>query len=100
MTKNASNELWLSPLSTYEALTLHHKKRVYLAGDLDAWLSLGTREAVLTQEIATEARRFQLHQDPIDRILAANALVLDLTLVTEDEQLLKVTNVRTLANRT
>ncbi|HZE27061.1 MAG TPA: PIN domain-containing protein [Terriglobales bacterium] len=38
-------------------------------------------------------------QDPADRILAATAQVLDLTLVTADERLLGLGNIRTLANR-
>ena len=40
-----------------------------------------------------------LHQDPADRILAATAEVLDLTLVTADERLLGLGTIRTLANR-
>jgi PIN domain nuclease of toxin-antitoxin system len=100
--KDEQNELWLSPISTWEALTLHHKGRVKLHGELPAWVAqatAGMKEAVLTHEIMLAARQLPLHQDPSDRMLAATALVLDLTLVTADERLLGLGTVRTLANR-
>jgi PIN domain nuclease of toxin-antitoxin system len=100
--KDEANELWLSPISTYEALTLHHKKRFEINGNLTEWLAratAGTREAPLTHEIALVARQLSLHQDPADRILAATAEVLDLTLVTADERLLGLGTIRTMANR-
>ncbi len=99
---SAENELWLSPISTWEALTLHYKGRVRLAGNVRDWLAkaiVGTREAPLTHEIAVVARELPLHQDPSDRLLAATAQVLDLTLVTADERLLGLGNIKTLANR-
>jgi len=37
--------------------------------------------------------------DPADRFLAATAQVLDLTLVTADERLLGLRNIKSLANR-
>jgi PIN domain nuclease of toxin-antitoxin system len=100
--KNEANELWLSPISTYEALTLHYKRRFEIDGNLTEWLAratAGTREAPLTHEIALVARQLPLHQDPADRILAATAEVLDLTLVTADERLLGLGTIRTLGNR-
>jgi PIN domain nuclease of toxin-antitoxin system len=100
--KDQENELWLSPMSTYEALTLHYKGRFEIDGDLSTWLAratAGTREAPLTHEIALVARQLQMHQDPADRILAATAEVLDLTLVTADERLLGLGTIRTLGNR-
>jgi PIN domain nuclease of toxin-antitoxin system len=100
--KNESNELWLSPISTWEALTLNFKGRIHLRGDLVDWLAratAGTREAPLTHEIALIARQLPLHQDPADRILAATAQVLDLTLATADARLLGLAEIRTLANR-
>ena len=36
------NELWLSPISTWEALTLHKKGRVQLHGDLTEWVARAT----------------------------------------------------------
>ncbi len=100
--KDEGNELWLSPISTWEALTLNFKGRIHIEGNLAEWLAqatAGTREAPLTHEIALVARQLQLHQDPADRILAATAEVLDLTLVTADERLLGLGTIRTLANR-
>jgi PIN domain nuclease of toxin-antitoxin system len=100
--KDEANELWLSPISTYEALTLHYKGRFEIDGNLAEWLAratAGTREAPLTHEIALVVRQFSLHQDPADRILAATTEVLDLTLVTTDERLLGLGTIRTLGNR-
>ena len=97
-----TNELWLSPISTWEVLTLNFKGRIHLRGDLIDWVAratAGTREAPLTHEIAVVARQLPLHQDPADRILAATAQVLDLVLATADERLLGIGQVRTLANR-
>jgi PIN domain nuclease of toxin-antitoxin system len=101
--RNPENELWLSPISTWEALTLHEKARIDLPADLDAWVARATarfREAPLTHEIAAVARRLPLpHRDPADRFLAATAQVLDLTLVTADVNLLGLGDISTLANR-
>jgi len=100
--KDEQNELWLSPISTWEALTLHKKGRVHLHGDLAEWVAratAGIKEAVLTHEIVTVARELDLHKDPSDRMLAATAIVLGLTLVTADDRLLELTSLKTLANR-
>lgn len=100
--RNEENELWLSPISSWEALTLHAKGRVNLGNDLDDWISratAGTREAPLTQEIAFAASQLPLHQDPADRFLAATAQVLNLVLATADQRLLGLGDIRTLANR-
>src|SRR5262249_29789687 len=89
--KDPQSEIWLSPISTYEALTLNFKGRYRIEGDIDEWLSqavAGTHEAPLTHEIALVARGLQMHQDPVDRMLAATAQVLDMTLVTADRSLL------------
>jgi PIN domain nuclease of toxin-antitoxin system len=99
--KDQQNELWLSPISTWEVLTLHHKGRIQLRGDLSEWIAKatsGTKEAPITHEIAFAARQLPLHQDPADRLIAATALVLDLTLVTADERLLILEDIKTLAN--
>jgi len=100
--KDPRNELWLSPISTWEILTLHHKGKIKLKLDADEWIAKatsGTNEAPVTHEIAMASRRLPLHQDPADRMIAATALVLDLTLVTADERLLELTAVKTLASR-
>jgi PIN domain nuclease of toxin-antitoxin system len=101
--RDANNELWLSPISTWEALTLHDKGRVYLAADVEEWIARNTapfREAPLTHEISLAARQLTLVQrDPADRFLAATAKVLDLTLLTADVKLLGLGEISTLANR-
>ena len=100
--RDSANEIWLSPISTWEALLLHTKGKIRLSVDLVEWLAestAGLREALLTHEIALVAQQLQLHQDPADRFLAATAQVLDLTLVTADERLLDSANIKTLANR-
>jgi len=100
--QDRQNELWLSPMSTWEALTLNQKGRIRINEDLTTWLTratAGTREAPFTHEIALVARQLSMHQDPADRILAATAEVLDLTLVTADERLLGLGTIRTMANR-
>jgi len=101
--RNPANELWLSPISTWEALVLHAKGRIRLQGNLGEWVALATaplREAPLTHEIVLAARELSLaHPDPADRFLAATANVLDLTLVTADRKLLGLGEIATLANR-
>jgi PIN domain nuclease of toxin-antitoxin system len=91
--KDEQNELWLSPISTREALALHQKGRIDLQGDLGAWVShatKGIKEAVLTHEIMFAARQLPLHQDPSDRMLAAAALVLELTLVISPQAVTRI----------
>lgn len=101
--RDARNELWLSPVSTWEALLLHAKGRIRLGGDLREWVDKATtrlREAPLTHEIVVAAQELPLaHTDPADRFLAATAEVLGLTLVTADRRLLGLGKIATLANR-
>ena len=101
--RNPGNELWLSPISTWEALTLNAKGRIRLPDDLARWMAEATApllEAPLTHEIAFTARQLPLpHNDPADRFLAATAQRLRLTLVTADSSLLGLGEISTLANR-
>ena len=101
--RDPANEVWLSPISTWEALTLHAKGRLELSADLGDWVRRATapfREAPLSHEVALASRRLSFaHQDPADRLLAATAKVLDLTLVTADVRLLGLGEIATLANR-
>ncbi len=99
------NELWLSPMSTWEFLILVEKRRIELDGKVDDWLAEAGRraplnEAPITHEIARESRLVELpHEDPVDRFLAATARVLDLTLITGDERLVRSRACRVLANK-
>lgn len=101
--RSNDNELWLSPISTWEALTLNAKGRIKLPASLSEWVSSATRpfqEAPLTHEIALASRQLALpHNDPSDRFLAATAQILKLTLVTADANLLGLGEIQTLANR-
>ena len=100
---NTANELWLSPVSTWEVLMLHRKKRLFLPAHPDDWLPTALagiqQHAPLTHEIVLAAEKLSLHQDPADRFIAATALVHDLTLVTADQRLLGLGHIRALANR-
>jgi len=103
--ESPDNELWLSPVSTWELLILIEKGRVAVDKDPVPWVAevsraVALREASLTHEVAVESRVVDLpHQDPADRFLAATARVYDLTLVTADDRLLGSRRIATLANR-
>jgi PIN domain nuclease of toxin-antitoxin system len=103
--ENPSNELWLSPISLWEVLTLCQKGRLILDPNPQAWIAdtldtIPMREAQVTYEVAQETGRVQLpHRDPADRFLVATARVYDLTLATADEHLPKARQVAVLANR-
>lgn len=97
-----SNELWLSPVSVWEALTLMQKGRIRVQNPF-GWVERAAeqlREAPLTREIVSTGLAMPLpHADPADRFLAATAKVLKLTLVTADQKLLGLGEIATLANR-
>ena len=99
---NPANELWLSPVSVWEALTLMQKGRISMADPFE-WVERAAeqmREAPLTREIVTIGLALPLPQaDPADRFLAATAKVLKLTLVTADQRLLGLGEISSLANR-
>jgi PIN domain nuclease of toxin-antitoxin system len=95
-------KLWLSPVSTWEALLLNAKGRIRLPANLSEWLTAATapmREAPLTDEIVLIAQQLPLPQrDPADRFLVATAQVMDLALVTADDNLLRLGTIRTMKN--
>ena len=99
---NTANELWISPVSVWEALTLMQKGRVRVENPF-GWAKRYTeqlREAPLTSEIVMAGLALSLpHADPADRFLAATAKVLGLTLVTADRNLLDFSEIATLPNR-
>ena len=103
--QSGENELWLSPISVWEATLLAERGRVRVASDATTWVrqlldAMPRREAAITNDIAIMSRQLTLtHQDPADRFLAATACVLGLTLVTADERLLGCTEYDVLANR-
>ena len=100
---NPRNELWLSPVSVWECLTLNAKGKIRIDESLSTWVPRVTaplREAPLTHEIVVAAYHLPTaHPDPADRFLAATAQILDLTLVTADANLLGLGTIQTLGNR-
>ena len=103
--QSGEHELWLSPISVWEATLLAERGRVRVASDAHTWVrqlldAMPRREATITNEIAIMSRQLTLsHQDPADRFLAATARVMGLTLVTADERLLGSTEYDVMANR-
>ncbi len=100
--EDSSNALWFSPISAWELLQLADRGRLHLAPDAPTWIrnsiaTMAVTVAPIGVEIAIASRRIALpHDDPADRLLAATAKVLDLTLVTADERLLGCREIKTL----
>jgi PIN domain nuclease of toxin-antitoxin system len=86
-------ELWLSPISIWEAHLLIERERLSIKESPALWIKkalqlLPVREASLTFAIARRSRTFTVtHQDPADRFIAATALELDIPLLTADKRL-------------
>jgi PIN domain nuclease of toxin-antitoxin system len=103
--QSPGNELWLSPISIWEALMLVERGRLAVEGNPIHWVEemvrrVPRREAALTHEVALRSRRINLpHQDPADRFLAATAAVYQLTLVTADDRLLHSKGFSVMANQ-
>ena len=101
----SANELWLSPISTWELIMLVTKGRIHLEVETEAWIRRALREAPLreaplTHEVAIRTLGMRLpHRDPADAWLAATAAVYDLTLVTADPRLLRSKGFAVLPNR-
>jgi len=102
---DSENELWISPISVWELLTLTRKGRVELNEDPVLWARrtlelLQLHEAPLTTEVALETSAIGIpHSDPADRLIAASARVFELTLVTADAKLIGASGIEVLANR-
>ncbi len=103
--EDSRNELWISPLSIWEILSLCGKGRVKLRGGPSAWFSeafakVSYQEATLTDEVVFATETFRLpHRDPVDTLLVASAKHYDLTLVTADTKLLATKACKVLSNR-
>lgn len=98
---NDDHELWLSPISIWEALLLAEKGRIVLKPTPEDWIQnslqqLNTQQATLSHEIAILSRQLKLnHQDPADRFIAATAIHLNLILATVDNRLTKANWLKT-----
>jgi len=92
--EDSENELWLSPISVWEAHLLAEQRRIELDALPAEWLDrelarFPLRDAPLTRPIAIASRTVLLpHQDPADRFIVATAAVYDLDLVTADHRIL------------
>lgn len=102
--ENSKNELYLSPISIWEAHHLERRKKLRFKEGLGKWLEevlaqVPVREAPFNFAVAVEASRIHLPQSDLgDLLLAATASAFDLTLVTADAQLLECAELKTLAN--
>ena len=98
-------ELWLSPISVWEALTLAGRGRLQLEPDPVVWIERAlaaapVEHAPVTMDVAIVTAALKLaHRDPADRLLVATARVFDLTLVTADRRLIDSQDVAILAGR-
>jgi PIN domain nuclease of toxin-antitoxin system len=98
-----SSELYLSPISVWEALVLARKGRIELHPDPAAWVRIALRKAALRpapfdHRVALQSEdlpRFE-SQDPADRFLVATALVHRFTLATADRAMRRWEPVETL----
>jgi len=95
------NEVFLSPISVWEALLLGEKGRVKFQPDPATWIRTALErfpviEAAVNHEIAIRSRTVDLpHPDPADRFLVATAQVYHARLVTADRRLLRTKVVET-----
>jgi PIN domain nuclease of toxin-antitoxin system len=102
--QNTRNEVYLSPVSIWEARHLERRKRLRIGQTFSQWLKdvmaqAPLREAPFNFAVATAASQIELPQSDVgDVFLAATASVFDLTLVTTDEQLLDCSWLKTLSN--
>ena len=99
------NELWVSPISTWELSLLYDAGRLKLTDGPEVWVQKARaatplHETPLTHEIALATRMVTLpHRDPADRFLAATALVHGLTLVTADRHLAGCKQIKVMLNK-
>ncbi|GAP98518.1 type II toxin-antitoxin system VapC family toxin [Leptolyngbya sp. NIES-2104] len=88
-----ATELWLSPISIWEALLLAERGRISLRSDAVAWINqsleaLKICEAPLDRHIMILSRQIELpHQDPADRFIAATSIYCEVPLATVDTNL-------------
>src|SRR5258708_38965687 len=101
--ENPRNQVYLSPISIWEAHHIGLRKRLRMPGTFQEWLAAALSRTPLLEApfgfaVAAEVPRIHLpHADPGDVFLAATAVAFDLTLVTADSQLLGCKWLRTLA---
>src|SRR5215470_306997 len=102
--RDPENEIWLSPISIWEAMLLHRKGRLEVPEGFTTWLrraltAVPFKEATLTFDVAESLPTISLpHADPADLLLVGSAKVFGLTLVTSDRDLIRANQVPILEN--
>ena len=102
--ESAKNQLWLSPVSIWEAMFLHRKGRLEVPEGFSTWLTRALtvasyHEAAFTFDVAVALATIQLpHTDPADLFLAGSAKAYALTLVTSDRNLLRAKDLSVMEN--
>lgn len=97
-------ELWVSPVSIFEAQAAHRRGRLREIASFSDWVtdSFGRfqlRSADMTWEVGLEGHAFSLpHGDPADHMLVATARAYGLVLVTDDDRIIESQAVAILAN--
>jgi PIN domain nuclease of toxin-antitoxin system len=101
---NPRNELYLSPVSVWEAGLMERRGRLRARQGFSEWLNRALvqtilREAPFSLAVGEEAAAIRLPEsDAGDVFIAATARVYNLTLVTTDHQLLACPWLKTMAN--
>ena len=90
----ARGELLVSALTFWEVAALIRRGRLKLDGSAAAWrrrvLAMGLIEIATSGEIAISADAFgDFPADPIDRFIAASAMIADALLITADSAILR-----------
>ena len=95
-------ERWLSPISVWELGWLVRANRIRLQDDTyrdwcdRALAALPVNEAMVSAEVSITAQEMRLgHRDPADHLIAATAIVYDLTLLTIDGRLTRISGLKT-----
>jgi PIN domain nuclease of toxin-antitoxin system len=102
--EDVQNQLWLSPISIWEALLLHRKRRLKIPEGFSTWVTralttLPLIEAPLNFEVAAALTAVSLpHADPADHFLAASAKAFGLTLITSDRNLIRTKEISVMEN--
>lgn len=93
--EDVENEIWLSPITTWEIIVLAEKGRIKLDDAPVSWINnvldaIPFKQAFLSHEVAMQSTLVNLpHRDPADRFIVASAIVYGLTLVTADKKILQ-----------
>lgn len=89
----SAGRIFVSSISAYEIGILVNKKLLTLPHEPQHWFSEaldlhGLNELPIDHHIALQATQLpQLHQNPIDRMLLASAILHNLQLITSDQQM-------------